>query len=717
MSDEARSGPGDGRIRVAVLGGGVGALTAAWWLTSTPALRRRYAVTVHQMGWRLGGKGASGRNREHADRIEEHGLHIWMGWYQNAFAMIRGVYEEWEPPKGSRFSDWTDAFEPSDVITFMDRDRKSGAWSGWTVQFPTNPETPGDGDVMDSGWDLLVMTIEFLRRVSPQTNATFDDPAEARHEGLIARLIDDALRVFGVQRFPEEKGVHSSLTKAAIISRRLPREAHLRQPHHHHGLIALLEDVRDWVEGVEERSAELSRFFVVLDLALAVFRGLLSAGFPKVSELSKLWDDVELRAWLKGHGADQRALDSGFLRSFYELGFCYEDGDPDKPMVAAGSAVRCLLRMCGGYKGSVLWRMQAGMGDTIFAPLYEVLSRRGVKFEFFHRVDQLVLDAAGRNVQAIQITQQCRTKAGQPYAPLRTVAGVRSWPSAPFWDQIEDGSRIEAEGVNFESYWSESPVGTRHVLVRGQDFDQVVFGISQGSIPIVASSLVAKSERWRRACERVKTVQTQAAQLWLSRTRRGLGWARPVTVLTSYAQPLATWADMTHLVDRESWPDDQRPGSIAYLCGVMRGPAEVPPPDDRGYPAEQHARVRRNARMWIDEQAERVWPLAFEDGKFVEELLVTAPGLPPERRFDAQYFRANVDPSERYVLTVPGSTRHRLTSKDPEFDNLFLAGDWVAGCINGGCVEGAVVGGMQAARALCGSPGEIQGDSPHDLTS
>jgi hypothetical protein len=30
---------------------------------------------------------------------------------------------------------------------------------------------------------------------------------------------------------------------------------------------------------------------------------------------------------------------------------------------------------------------------------------------------------------------------------------------------------------------------------------------------------------------------------------------------------------MTHLVDRESWPDDQRPGSIAYLCGVMQGPA------------------------------------------------------------------------------------------------------------------------------------------------
>ncbi|MCP3979420.1 MAG: NAD(P)-binding protein [bacterium] len=699
----------DEKIKVAVLGGGVGAMTAATCLTSTPELRARYDVTVYQMGWRLGGKGASGRNAKHANRIEEHGLHVWMGWYQNAFSTIRDVYGEWDPPDGGRFSDWTDAFEPTDVITFMNRAPLSGEWEGWTVQFPPSPETPGTGGVMDSAWDYIVMTIEFLRHISPQTGSPFDEEP-SKHEGFVERLLDDALNIFGVQRFPDEHGVHSSLTKAAEVAKRLPREHAKRKEHHHHGLIGLLEDVRDWVHRLENKSGELSVFFALVDMTLAIFRGLMSAGFPKMNEFSELWDDVDLRVWLKSHGAHKLSLESGVLRSFYELGFAYEDGDPKKPAVAAGSGLRAVLRMAGGYKGSVLWMMQAGMGDTIFSPVYQVLQRRGVKFEFFQRVDALRLDDSGRNVGAIDMTRQCKVKDGQPYDPVKMIEGVVSWPSEPYWDQIEDGHRLEELGVNFESYWSKDPAGESHTLVRGKDFDRIVFGISQASIPIVAAELVDKSERWKKACKRVQTVQTQAAQLWLSPTRRGLGWNGPPTILTSYVKPMATWADMTHLVDRESWPNDDRPGSIAYLCGVMRSPAEVPPPGRHDYPAQQYDLARGNARNWIESAAEPLWPRAVTNGEFDDKLFVTAPGVNPANRFDAQYFHANIDPSERYVLTVPGSTKHRLTSKDPEFDNIVLAGDWVLSCINGGCVEGAVVGGMQAARALCGVPEKIQGE-------
>lgn len=45
------------RERVAILGGGMGGLTAAWALTATPELLQRYEVTVYQEGWLLGGKG------------------------------------------------------------------------------------------------------------------------------------------------------------------------------------------------------------------------------------------------------------------------------------------------------------------------------------------------------------------------------------------------------------------------------------------------------------------------------------------------------------------------------------------------------------------------------------------------------------------------------------------------------------------------------------
>src|SRR3954463_6931087 len=54
--------------RVAIIGGGCASLTTAFELTR-PELAGRYAVTVYQMGWRLGGKGASGRGVH--DRIEE----------------------------------------------------------------------------------------------------------------------------------------------------------------------------------------------------------------------------------------------------------------------------------------------------------------------------------------------------------------------------------------------------------------------------------------------------------------------------------------------------------------------------------------------------------------------------------------------------------------------------------------------------------------------
>ena len=47
--------------KILVLGGGLGSISAAHELTKTPELRQRNQVTVLQMGWRLGGKGASGR--------------------------------------------------------------------------------------------------------------------------------------------------------------------------------------------------------------------------------------------------------------------------------------------------------------------------------------------------------------------------------------------------------------------------------------------------------------------------------------------------------------------------------------------------------------------------------------------------------------------------------------------------------------------------------
>src|SRR3954454_10708297 len=92
----------DGRKKkIAILGGGAGALSAAFGLTEKPGWQDEFEVTVYQLGWRLGGKGASGRNAAHADRIEEHGLHILLGFYDNAFRVLKACYDELGRPAGA----------------------------------------------------------------------------------------------------------------------------------------------------------------------------------------------------------------------------------------------------------------------------------------------------------------------------------------------------------------------------------------------------------------------------------------------------------------------------------------------------------------------------------------------------------------------------------------------------------------------------------------
>src|SRR5262249_1011448 len=66
---------GPERQKIAILGGGAGALSAAFGLTERPNWSDAYEITVYQLGWRLGGKGTSGRNPRAQQRIAEPGPH------------------------------------------------------------------------------------------------------------------------------------------------------------------------------------------------------------------------------------------------------------------------------------------------------------------------------------------------------------------------------------------------------------------------------------------------------------------------------------------------------------------------------------------------------------------------------------------------------------------------------------------------------------------
>jgi uncharacterized protein with NAD-binding domain and iron-sulfur cluster len=95
--------------KIAIVGGGMAGLAAAFDLTRTEALRNKFDVTIYQMGWRLGGKAASSRDRH--GRIVEHGLHVWFGCYENAFELVKAAYAAWDPLPGQAIKDPKHAFQ------------------------------------------------------------------------------------------------------------------------------------------------------------------------------------------------------------------------------------------------------------------------------------------------------------------------------------------------------------------------------------------------------------------------------------------------------------------------------------------------------------------------------------------------------------------------------------------------------------------------------
>jgi hypothetical protein len=171
-------------------------------------------------------------------------------------------------------------------------------------------------------------------------------------------------------------------------------------------------------------------------------------------------------------------------------------------------------------------------------------------------------------------------------------------------------------------------------------------------------------------------------------------------VASAYFEPLDTLCPMPQLLAREDWPKDAV-NSIWYACGVL---ADAEPwrcgGDDR------RAEAERNAVAWLQDEAAVPWPKASVDGTFDWQLLA-APGddRTGPARFESQYWRANVTPSERYVRTPPKSVEKRLWPGASGFSNLALAGDWTRNFIDGGCVEAAVISGLLAARFVLGKAG------------
>jgi uncharacterized protein with NAD-binding domain and iron-sulfur cluster len=222
----------------------------------------------------------------------------------------------------------------------------------------------------------------------------------------------------------------------------------------------------------------------------------------------------------------------------------------------------------------------------------------------------------------------------------------------------------------------------------------------------VASELIKREPQWREMVERVRTVPTQAFQLWMRESTADLGWPHPPPNLSGFLEPFDTWAEMSHLIPEEDWQEPVR--SIAYFCSVLPDTDPEAVTITEAFHREQKKIVRENAVRFLDSGVSSLWPQALDEGKFRWEVLAAedrADSRTGAKRFDTQFWTANVNPADRYVQSLPGSIVYRISPLDMTLDNFTVAGDWTASGLDSGCIESAVMSGLLAAHAISGKPG------------
>jgi uncharacterized protein with NAD-binding domain and iron-sulfur cluster len=690
-------------------------VTAAFELSATPELRDRFEVTLYTLGWRLGGKGASGRNHAKGDRIEEHGLHVWFGFYDNSFNLMRRAYEELDRPPTVPIRTWREGFEPCDNIILWDECHNQ--WFPRIIKPPRNSLEPGT-DATLTFWEMAWRSLGWIRE---QCEAIVDEHLEmAEAAGLLAPTdlaphAVEVLRDIGAEKIDvrgESVRDLLGLSFALAETRALNPELDAPDLSHERLLARMLHVLQPPWTALGNMLAPIdceARFwYMALNFLSAVGKGIVQ---DVLTHWSFDWiDGEELKAWLHHHGTSDLTLDHApWLRGYYDLAFAFEDGDPSKPRLAAGTALKDLLRIALNYKGALMWKMQAGMGDVVFAPLYEALRARKVSVRFFQRVRELKLSADGATVDRIRIQPQAELLA-DPYEPLVEVKRLPCWPTEPNWDQLVDGAalRTKLDQLGMTLEWEEYDSGLDDEWLERskQHFDHVVLAMSVDSVRETCGELEADTANpnFNLMLDHSFSVMTQAFQLWFTKSIGDLGW-RPAwgkdPISTAHVEPLDTYSDMSHLICCESWTGKhgEPTASIAYFCGPL--------PDAKGKGKAAVAAAETYAAAHLQSHLEHFWPNAYAGGAFDFDLLCGDAADHGLVRLKAQYCRANHSGSERYVTTFPDTVRYRLRPDQSGYDNLFLAGDWTRTGVDGGCVEAAVISGMLAAAAITGQPPPI----------
>jgi uncharacterized protein with NAD-binding domain and iron-sulfur cluster len=644
-----------------------------------------------------------------------------MGCYENAFRLMRECYNELNrDPRSYRIADWRDAFFPAPLIGLVDPSA-DGKLRTFLSYFPPGDGLPGDPFTEEDPHTVtsyLARTVSLLRMLLMTVNAEVEANAGRRksHAGINGTGVSPnpaagSLRLLRLGVV----AINAGLIEAVGVLDLALRKSSVDTKRICIILQGISHATRRCLDDFVDDYPELSFIWQTIDLAVTSMLGILRFGLISDPRGFDAINKYDFREWLRLNGASERTIDSPLVRSGYDILFAYEDGDPLRPRCAAGVMLRGSLRMLFGSRGAIFWKMRAGMGDIVFAPFYQVLKRRGVSIRFFHRLTALRVAehttpaGSSRYVPALEFDVQARTRDGE-YYPLVEVNGLPCWPSTPDYSQLIDGERLSRDHVDFESHWHRTRFA-RKELRASVDFDVVVLAVGLGAIPEICSELIRRDTRWRTMVQRLKTIETQAFQIWLRKPMHVLGWNNPPVSLSAYVHPFETWADMGHLASEENWKN--RPRAIAYFCSPLKGSKHSSEASEK-YATRRNQLVRKNAIYFLNGYIGHLWPHAASDGRFKWQILVdwreqTSGKRSWERskgeaRFDSQYWRANVNPTDRYVLSLPGTQPCRISPLDNSIENLCVAGDWTACGLDSGCVESAIISGRLAAHAISSKP-------------
>ncbi|MEL6826599.1 MAG: NAD(P)-binding protein [Pseudomonadota bacterium] len=670
------------KTKIAILGGGISALAAAYELKrldSADALD----ITIHQMGWRLGGKCASSRNDQPGMgyRNEEHGLHVLGGWYHNTFEMLRRVYMDWNELPAVDSRPIREAFLPVNGAVLFDEKRFLWLKYGWrkiAVRFPDPVGQPGI-DIPDLSIGRMLRVL--ARWVQELLENAFAGLSLVRLGMRFFRHwfdISDVVKTLETEVIEQmtDAQMQDAANRVHICATSIASECE-----------SMLDNISEadaqlWYESETEDGPSVADLVTAALVGAFVVKGMLAdrlitRGFDYINA-------EDATEWMRRHGAPNFVVKSPFVELGYHYAFSYIDGDPKRPDMAAGAALRGYMRMFFGQVGSFFYHFEGGMGDVIVKPFYDVLKDKGVKFEFFSQITRLERDPERKQISRVQIRRQAKVSAGQDaYDPLiSTPKGLRTWPIGPRMDQLELGPGQTRFPNDFEDPFDIDPNDPIEELVAGEDFDIAILAIPGTALSEICQPLVDADPAWGRCLDAMSSCPTVSAQLWTQKTPDELGWGKMPHISTGHVLPLSTWSDMSHLLTLEEETPEGPFRGHHLLCGPYPITGESP---------------RDTTLKWLKKNFKDVlpnWRLKDQD---VSDRAI--------------YARLNHKPSERYIFAGSGDIDDRLRTDESGLSNLYLCGDWVRNGTDLGWVEGAVTTARQCARAITGVSIRVYGET------